>query len=73
MVKYLQGTEKAIHNDISAPGFALSCQENRACKMLTVPPAQQREKPRGGTFPPAAIGIHGVLATAPFPPSAAAV
>lgn len=41
--------------------------------MLSVPPTQQREKPREGTFPPAAIGIHGVLATAPFPPSATAV
>lgn len=36
------------------------------------PCCQRREKPRGGTFTPAAIGIRGVLATAPFPPSAAA-
>jgi len=36
------------------------------------PCCQRREKPRGGTFSPAAIGIRGVLATAPFPPSAAA-
>lgn len=68
VVKYLQGMEKkAIQNDIQAPGLALSCQENRACKMLSVPPAQRREKPRGGTFPPAAIWVHGVAAVGPFP------
>lgn len=59
--------KKAIQNDIQAPGLALSCQENRACKMLSVPPAQQREKRRGGTFPPAAIWVHGVAAVGPFP------
>lgn len=58
---------KATRNDTRAPGLALSCRENRACKMLSVPPAQQREKPRGATFPLAVIWVHAVAAVSPFP------
>lgn len=66
-LKVCRERRKAIRNDNRAPGLALSWQENRACKMLSVPPAQRREKPRGGTFPPAAIWVHAMAAVSPFP------
>lgn len=66
-LKVCRERRKAIRNDTRAPGLALSWQENRACKMLSVPPAQRREKPRGGTFPPAAIWVHAMAAVSPFP------